>query len=89
MPLTIRLYPPYRKKGSTGQFKIKTGKLAMRLKELASLLEQEFKEQFAYPLFDGGGRLTAEFIVNGRHQPLDYLLARRDTIYVIPYLCGG
>lgn len=89
MQISVKLYPPYRKKGSSGELKLSLNKLTLTLGELAFCLEHNFKGELDFPLFDQHHLLTAEFMVNGKHRPLDFILSGSEEVLVIPYLCGG
>lgn len=89
MELTIKLLPPYRKKGEPGEELLQIDDQALDLQNLAVYLSREWKNKLAYPLIDQHDLLTAEFMVNGRHATLETILADGDRITVIPYLGGG
>jgi molybdopterin converting factor small subunit len=87
--ITLKLLPPYRKAGETGEFPLKLPGQSCDLRELARYLTREKPEILAFELVDRQGALTAEFMANGKHAPLDYIPADGDVITVIPYICGG
>ncbi len=89
MKLTIRLLPPYSKKGEKNEHVLELPGEVVELRNLALYLSSEFGELLHYPLFDKKGLLTAEFMVNGKHQPVGYRLKEGDSVAVIPYICGG
>jgi molybdopterin converting factor small subunit len=89
MQLTIRLFPPYRKMNESGEFSLDLKQHSLNLEQLAYYLDQKYKDRFDYPLIDERRVLTAEFMVNGAHQPLSFSLSDQDEVSIIPYLCGG
>ncbi len=89
MNLTIKLLPPYRKKGEPGEHALQLDDQQITLQKLALYLSCEWKDKFAYPLIDGKNLLTAEFLVNGKHASLETILNDGDRVTVIPYICGG
>jgi molybdopterin converting factor small subunit len=89
MKITIKLFPPYRKKGEPDEQQLLLKQQSINLENLSLYLAQKWPDRFDYPLIDERGRLTAEFMVNGRHVSLDYVLGDKDTVSIIPYICGG
>ena len=89
MNLTIKLYPPYCKKGEPDQFTLELKQHTITLEQLSFHLSRKWKNRFDYPLIDERQVLTAEFMVNGKHEALDFTLSDKDEVSVIPYLCGG
>ena len=89
MKLTIKLLPPYRKKGEPDCHDLQLDDQAIDLQQLAVYLSREWKNKFGYALIDDKNLLTAEFMVNGRHASLDTVLEDDDQVTVIPYICGG
>jgi len=89
MNLTIKLLPPYRKKGEPGEHALQLDDQQITLQQLALYLSREWKDKVAYDLIDGKNLLTAEFLVNGKHAPLETILIDGDRVTVIPYICGG
>ncbi len=89
MKLTIKLLPPYRKKGEPGEHALQLDDQQITLQKLALYLSREWKDKFGYPLIDGKNLLTAEFLINGKHAPLERTLNDGDLVTVIPYICGG
>jgi molybdopterin converting factor small subunit len=89
MNISVKLMPPYRKKGDPGEHPLTLEKDQLQLEELAGYLSANHTELFGYALIDERGLLTAEFIVNGKHVTLDYQLKDGDVVTVIPYICGG
>jgi molybdopterin converting factor small subunit len=87
--ITLKLLPPYRKPGEKGEFPLELPVGPCDLRELAEYLTREKAEYLAFELVDRQGALTAEFMVNGKHMPVDYILSDGDVITVIPYICGG
>ncbi len=91
MELTVKLLPPYRKPGTQDEFHLvlPTDRDRWDLQQLAEYLTRERADLIAYPLVDKKGTLTAEFMVNDKHAPVDRLLEPDDAVTVIPYICGG
>ena len=89
MNLTIKLLPPYRKKGEPDELTLQLDDRPIDLQQLALYLSREWQVKFAYALIDGKNLLTAEFLVNGKHAPLETILKDGDRVTVIPYICGG
>jgi len=89
MLVTIKLMPPYRKAGEPGEFSLTLPEGIGSLNELAEYLSREQPENLAFDLLDHRGLLTAEFLVNGKHVPVEYAPVDGDLITVIPYICGG
>jgi len=89
MNLTIKILPPYVKKGEPDQYIIHLEEHTVDLQQLALYLSREWKDKLNYVLIDDKNRLTAEFIVNGSHASLDLLLKEGDHVTVVPYICGG
>ncbi len=87
--LTIKLLPPYAKKGEPDKHTLRLEARSTDLRQLARHLSLEWKDRLGFALIDDKGCLTAEFTVNGRHAPLDRVLNDGDEITVIPYICGG
>jgi len=87
--ITLKLLPPYRKPGETGEIPLELADEPLNLKELAQYLTREKPEILGFELVDRQGTLTAEFMVNGKPVPLDYIPSGGDVITVIPYICGG
>ncbi len=89
MQITLKLLPPYRKPGETGEFPLELAEKALNLKELAQYLTREKPEILGFELVDRQGTLTAEFMVNGKPAPVNYIPTDGDVVTVIPYICGG
>lgn len=89
MKLTIKLFPPYRKQGESGEYQLHLKQHRLNLEQLAFYLFREWSDKFDFPLIDSRRLLTAEFMVNGKHVSLNYFLQDGDQVSVIPYLCGG
>lgn len=89
MIITVKLMPPYRKKGDPGEHPFTLSCEQLPVEELAGYLSANHRELFGYALIDERGLLTAEFIVNGKHVALDHQLKDGDIVTVIPYICGG
>ncbi len=89
MKLTIKLLPPYIKKGQTDQFVLQLKADSVDLQELARHLSSEWRERFNYALFDDHNQLTAEFMVNGKSASLDTALKDSDQVTILPYIFGG
>lgn len=89
MKLTIKLQPPYCKKGYSDERIIRLNVESIDLQELARHLAREWKDTFNYALFDDKKLLTAEFIVNGKHVLPDRTVKDGDQVTIIPYICGG
>lgn len=87
--VTVKLMPPYRKAGDSGEYTLAVPPEGMNLRRLAGHIDEQWKDRLAFPLVDGLGHLTAEFIVNGRHVPAETLLSDGDRITVIAYIGGG
>jgi molybdopterin converting factor small subunit len=87
--LTIKLLPPYRKPGETGEYDLELAGGPLSLQQLAEHLSQAWRERLAFAPVDDKGLLTCEFMVNGRHAPPETAPADGDTVTLIPYLCGG
>ncbi len=89
MKLAIRLLPPYSKKNEKNEQIMELPGEVISLGEFAGYLSVAWKDLLQYPLYDKKGFLTAEFMVNGKHQVLDYQLKDGDRVSIIPYICGG
>ena len=89
MRITLKLLPPYRKTGESGEFSLTLPEEVGSLKDLVSYLSMEKADILAFELVDRQGVLTAEFLVNGKHEPVEYIPIEGDLIAVIPYNCGG
>ncbi|MBS3942698.1 MAG: MoaD/ThiS family protein [Dethiobacter sp.] len=89
MRITLKLLPPYRKAGDAGEYSLTLPEDVVSLKELVSYLSREKADILAFELVDRQGVLTAEFLVNGKHEPVEHTLNDGDAISVIPYICGG
>jgi molybdopterin converting factor small subunit len=89
MKLTIKLLPPYSKRGEPGEHTLQLKGESIDLQQLAWYLSREWKDKFDYPLIDAKKLLTAEFMVNGKHATLDTVLKDEDMVTIIPYICGG
>ncbi len=85
----VKLRPPYSKPGEKGDLNLELPGEGWDLIRLAKHLTFERRELVAFDLVDAKDHLTAEFIVNARHAPLEQTLAEGDEITVIPYICGG
>jgi molybdopterin converting factor small subunit len=89
MKITIKLFPPYRKKGEPDEQQLLLKHQSINLENLSLYLAQEWPDRFDYPLIDERGCLTAEFMVNGKHASLSHTVNDKDTVAIIPYICGG
>ena len=89
MKLTIKLLPPYRKKGEPDEHPILIEEQPVDLQQLAVHLSRKWKDRLGYALIDDKKLLTAEFLINGKHVPLETVLEEGDQITIIPYICGG
>ncbi len=89
MKLTIRLQPPYCKKGAVNEQILQLKAESIDLQKLARYLSREWKDTLNYVLFDDKELLTAEFIVNGKHASLDTQVKEGDQVTIVPYICGG
>jgi len=89
MKLTIRLFPPYRKKNDPGEHLLQLEQHAITVEQLSHYLSLNWQGKIDFPLIDNRRHLTAEFMVNGKHVSLDHQLVDGDQVSVIPYLCGG
>jgi len=89
MKLTIKLLPPYVKKGDPDEHTLGLDARSVTIEQLAGHLSLEWQGRLGYPLIDNSGLLTAEFMVNGSHASTDRLLQDGDMVTVIPYICGG
>ncbi len=89
MKLKIKLLPPYYKKGDPDERIFYLEGEAVDLNQLARRMAEEWRGYFNYPLIDENDLLTAEFMVNGRHAPMDTALREGDLVTVIPYIAGG
>ncbi len=81
--------PPYRKKGAPTEMPLELEEVSINLKELAHYLSREWQDKFDFPLIDKSDIISAEFMVNGKHQSLTYQVADGDEITIIPYIGGG
>lgn len=87
---TIKLLPPYRPAGDSGEYTLELAAPAeITLEQLAAYLQEEWAERLAYALVDGSGNLTAEFMVNGKPASNSREAADGDTITIFPYIAGG
>ncbi len=89
MIITVKLMPPYRKKGDPKEHTLTLESKQLTMEELAGYLSANHRELFGYALIDERGLLTAEFIVNEKHVALDHHLKDGDIVTIIPYICGG
>jgi molybdopterin converting factor small subunit len=89
MKITVKLMPPYRKKGDQGEYLIELDAERLNLEYLAGYLNDNHRDLFGFTLIDERGLLTAEFIVNGRSASLTDPLAEGDMVTIFPYICGG
>lgn len=89
MNITIKLLPPYSKKGEPNEYPLELKEDAVSFHQLAVHLSVEWKDRLDFPLLDDKEAFTAEFIVNGKHVSLDYQLKDGDRLSIIPYICGG
>ncbi len=89
MRITIKLLPPYSKKGEPNEYPLELEEDTVSFKQLAVYLSAEWKDRLGFPLLDEKGALTAEFIVNGNYVSLGYQLKDGDRLSIIPYICGG
>ena len=89
MNLTIKILPPYAKKGEPDEYMLQLKEQNVDLQQLALHLSREWKDKLNYALIDNNNRLTAEFIVNGSHASLDLVLKEGDHVTIVPYICGG
>ncbi len=89
MKLTIKLFPPYRKKGESVEQQLLLKQQSISLENLSLHLAKKWPDRFDYPLIDERGLLTAEFMVNGKHVSLSHKVGDNDNVSIIPYICGG
>ena len=89
MKITIKLFPPYRKKGDPEEQQLLLKQQSINLENLSLHLAKKWPDRFDYPLIDERGLLTAEFMVNGKHASIDHSLKDGDAVSIIPYICGG
>jgi molybdopterin converting factor small subunit len=89
MKITIKLFPPYRKKGDSEEHLLLLKQQSISLENLSLHLAKKWPDRFDYPLIDERGLLTAEFMVNGKHVSLSHKVADNDKVSIIPYICGG
>ncbi|MGM0653125.1 MAG: MoaD/ThiS family protein [Bacillota bacterium] len=89
MKLTIKLMPPYKKKGEQAEYPLELKAEKLDLQQLAYYLSREWKERFDFELIDSNQLLTAEFMVNGKHSDLAHVVRDGDKVTVVPYICGG
>ena len=89
MKITIKLFPPYRKKGESEEQQLLLKQQSISLENLSLYLAKKWPDRFDYPLIDERGCLTAEFMVNGKHASLDHVVSDKDAVSIIPYICGG
>ncbi len=89
MRITLKLLPPFRKAGQTGEYPLELPGDCCDLQKLAEYLTRERPDLLAFELVDRQGTLTAEFMVNGKHAPVAYAPSDGDVITIIPYICGG
>lgn len=87
--LTVKFLSPYIKKGEDDQFALTLPQEDASLERLGPFLAKQLGEKLSYNLYDSGGRLTAEFLINGKHVSSGSKLADGDRVTVIPYICGG
>ncbi len=89
MKLTIKLTPPYKKKDSPAEFEVELNSEKTSVHDLVQYLAREHHDRFDFPLIDKKGIITAEFMVNSKHEPLRFKVSDGDHITVIPYIGGG
>ncbi len=89
MKLTIKLLPPYSKKGEPDEHILRLKDDSIDLQQLALYLSREWKDILNYALIDDSGLFTAEFMVNGKSAPLDAVLKDNDHVTIVPYIFGG
>jgi molybdopterin converting factor small subunit len=89
MNITIKLLPPYSKKGEPNEYPLELKEEAISFQQLALHLSAVWKDRLGFPLLDEKEALTAEFIVNGNYVLNDYQLKDGDRLSIIPYICGG
>jgi molybdopterin converting factor small subunit len=89
MKITIKLFPPYRKKDELEEQQLVLKQQSVSLENLSLYLAKKWPDRFDYPLIDERGLLTAEFMINGKHASIDQNLKDGDTVSIIPYICGG
>ncbi len=89
MKLTIKLMPPYKKKGDHAEHILELRSERIELQQLAHYLSKEWKDRFDFELIDSNQLLTAEFMVNGKHSDLTHTVEDGDKVTVVPYICGG
>lgn len=89
MKMTIKLMPPYKKKGDPAEYPLELKADQIDLQQLAFYLSREWKDKFDFALIDENQLLTAEFMVNGKHSDLTHVVKDGDKVTVIPYICGG
>jgi molybdopterin converting factor small subunit len=87
--ITVKLLPPFRKPGETGEFSLELPGECSGLRKLAEYITRERPDFLAFELVDRQGTLSAEFMVNGKHASVEYNPSDGDVITVIPYICGG
>ncbi len=89
MKLTIKLMPPYKKRGDPAEHTLELTSEGIELQQLANYLSREWSDRFDFELIDSNQLLTAEFMVNGKHSDLTHSVKDGDRITVVPYICGG
>ena len=89
MKMTIKLMPPYKKKGDPEEHSLELKAEKIDLQQLAFYLSREWKDKFDFDLIDENQLLTAEFMVNGKHSDLTHVVKDGDKVTVVPYICGG
>lgn len=89
MKITIKLLPPYSKKGEPNEYPLELKEEAISFQQLALHLSAEWKDRLGFPLLDEKEAFTADFIVNGNYVLNDYQLKDGDRLSIIPYICGG
>ena len=89
MKLTVKLFPPYSKKGKPDEQTVHLQVDALDLQQLALYLSRQLEDQLNYALVDDQKLANAEFMVNGKHVNLEHQLQDGDQVAVIPYIGGG
>ncbi len=89
MKLTIKLLPPYRKKGDPDQQVLHLDMHSINLEQLSWYLAKNWGDKLNYSLLDDNKLLTAEFMVNGKSASLERVVQDGDRVTVVPYICGG
>lgn len=89
MRLTVKLLPPFDKRGLPGEEFMVIDRDEISILQFAEFLNKAWRERLAYPLVDESGLPLAGFLVNGRHATPGTSLCDGDRVTVFPYIGGG